>query len=379
MRTVGLAVTVVALLVAACQSAAPAATPRAAPEAAGPASAPAADTRPAEVQRLVAAARERGETELNVSWGNSLGGPEGVRRFEALFNRLYGTNVRIIYTPGPSMPDTAGKVAQELAAGQPAHADVLIATESVVAALLGRDVLEPYDYTLLSPRITSEIVAPRQVAVEIRASAPVISYNTDLVRSAQVPRTLEDVLHPMWKGRIASAPDVPYFNMLAYKPGWDVDRLTAFLTRLSDQVAGLLRPSESSRVVSGEFAMLVLASTDTVRALQSQGAPLGGVIPEDAAQLTLNYLGVPRNSAHPNLAKLFVDMVVSEPGQEIVYEMTFTDHVGLPGSRTADELVALRAKGVQPVKLDVQFYLDHPEIQELTSLVSRVLRERSSR
>jgi ABC-type Fe3+ transport system substrate-binding protein len=167
--------------------------------------------------------------------------------------------------------------------------------------------------------------------------------------------------------------------MLAYKPGWDVERMTALLTRLSDQVTGLLRPSESSRVATGEFAMLVLASTDAVRALQAQGAPVRGVIPEDAAQLTLNYLGVPRNAVHPNLAKLFINMIVSEPGQEIVYETTLTDHVALPGSRTAAEVAELRARGVEPVKLDAQFYVDHPESQELMGLVARILRERSGR
>src|SRR5688572_15202529 len=54
-----------------------------------------------EVQRLLTAAQAGGEAELNLSWSDgTLGGREGVRQLEALFNRTHGTNVRVNFTPG---------------------------------------------------------------------------------------------------------------------------------------------------------------------------------------------------------------------------------------------------------------------------------------
>jgi iron(III) transport system substrate-binding protein len=374
-----LAIAAAALVLAACQPSARPAAPDSAPQSAAPASGASAQSPPTEVQRLLTAAQGAGETELNVSWGNSLGGADGVKKLEAVFNRLYGTSIRVNFTPGPSMADMAAKVAQELVAGRQASTDLVIGTPVTYSALLNGDVFEPYDYTKLSPRVVREVVAPRNVGVEVRTSVPVIAYNTDLVPPAEAPRTLEEVLNPRWKGRIASAPDIPFFDAVAYRPGWDAERLMAYITRLSEHLGGLIRVSESSRVASGEFVMLVLASSDAARLLRAQGAPLGVIVPEDAAQVILDYLGVPRNSAHPNLAKLFINAVLSQPGQEVLYEATFADHLALPGSRTAVDVGDLRAKGVEFVKLDAQFYADHPEVQELTPAISGILRERASR
>src|SRR5687768_16405797 len=77
-----------------------------------------------EVRRLIQAARDNGEAELNVSWGTtSLGGPDALKRVEAWMNQTYGTSIRINLTPGPSMPDMGLKIAQELAAGHKASSD----------------------------------------------------------------------------------------------------------------------------------------------------------------------------------------------------------------------------------------------------------------
>jgi ABC-type glycerol-3-phosphate transport system substrate-binding protein len=128
MRSLLLALVAVSALLAACQPAAPPATRG---TGAQPGAAPTTESAHApEVQRLLAAARERGETELVLSWGeSSLGGYEAAPKFEALFNRMYGTSIKLAFTPGPSMPDMALKVAQEVTSGQKASTDVLLGNE----------------------------------------------------------------------------------------------------------------------------------------------------------------------------------------------------------------------------------------------------------
>jgi ABC-type Fe3+ transport system substrate-binding protein len=378
-----LALGALALLQVACQAGPPSAAPGgSAPAAAAPVApgAPAARTteRATEVERLVAAAQAAGETELNLTWSqNSLGGNAGAARWEALFNRLYGTQIRINFTPGPSMTDMAGKISQEAATGRKASTDVLLGAESHIGPLVDLNVLESYDYTQLGSRIRPEFVAPGNVAVEFTSRLPGITYNTDLVAAAEVPRALEDTLDPKWKGRIASTVNAASFDRVASRPEWGVEKMTAFVSRLSENVAGLMRCGENPRIMSGEFVMLVMdcGSYDANRN-RAAGAPLGHVIPENAATVLFFYMGVPRTSAHPNLAKLYVNMLLSEEGQRLLYEIEWTDHYALPGSQSANELSGLRAKGIEPLRMDARFVAEHPDTVKLGDELTRILREK---
>ena len=330
-----------------------------------------------EVNRLIAAAEEKGEQELILTWSeSSLGGSTGAKKFEALFNKMYGANIRVNFTPGPSMTDMAGKVTQEAAAGRKASTDVLLGTESHYSALLNRNVLEEYDYTKLSPRITKEVVGYRNMGVEIYSTISAVNYNSQLVSAADVPRKLEDALNPKWKGKIASTVNAAYFDRVAFRPEWGPEKMKGFIRKLAQHVGGLVRATESERIVTGEFLMLVMSASHDVRRQKALKAPLGTVILEDATTVGVLHLGVPRNSSHPNLAKLFANMVMSEEGQRLLYEVYFTDHHELPGSQSAAELKELAAKGIKPLKVDIKFKVDHPEIEQLSDELRTILREK---
>jgi iron(III) transport system substrate-binding protein len=329
-----------------------------------------------EVKRLLAVAKEKGERELDLVWSaTSLGGSDGARKFEAVFNRMYGLNARLNFTPGPTMTEMAGKVTQEATAGRKASTDILVGTESHFGALLERNVLEEYDYSRLSPRIKKDLVAVKNIGVEFYTIVPGITYNTNSVRPGDIPRRLEDVLHPKWKGKIASTQNAAIFDRVVYRPEWGVEKMRAFIVKLAGHVAGLIRASENERVISGEFVMLVLdGGGHQVRKQLAKGAPLGHVIPEDAGTVTFGYMGVPRNSAHQNLAKLFINMVMSEEGQRVVFETHFTDHHELPGSQSASALADLKAKRADLLRTDIHFGIKHPEMANLSDEFRKILR-----
>jgi ABC-type Fe3+ transport system substrate-binding protein len=330
-----------------------------------------------EVTRLLTAAKDKGERELDLTWSEtSLGGHAGAKKFEALFNRMYGANIRVNFTPGPSMTEMAGKVTQEVAAGRKASTDILLGSESHYASLLDRGVLEEYDYTRLSARIKKELVAHKNMGVEIYSTISAINYHTGLVPSAEAPKRLEDVFKPEWKGKIASTINAAYFDRVAYRPEWGPEKMKAFLKRLSEHVGGLVRATESERIISGEFIMLVMSTSHDVRRQKAMGAPLGTVIPEDGATVGVLHLGVPRNSAHPSLAKLFINMIVSEEGQKVLFEVYHADHHELPGSRSAADLRELSSKGIRPLKVNVKFVADHPELRGLADEFRKILREK---
>jgi ABC-type Fe3+ transport system substrate-binding protein len=381
MRITPLALAVAILVTSACQPTGPTATaPTGQSPAAGsqsPQQPPGSELSP-EVRRLIQAARDNGETELNLSWGStSMGGSDAVKRYETLMNQMYGTNIRITLIPGPSMPDMAAKITQEHVAGQKASSDVYLGLENLFASLIARDVLEPYDYTQLAPRISRDIVAERNIGVEVYGSIPTLLYNAELVRREEVPRRMEAVLDPKWKGKTAASVTASYFEAIALRPEWGIEKMKTYMGRLAEHSGGLIRQSEEHRIISGEFVLFVLGNTHSTKEQKARGAPVDSLIPEDVAQYYTMHLGVPRNSGHPNLAKLYINTVVTEAGQRILWETYFADHPQLPGSQSAAELAELKAQGVNIQEIDVKYNLDHPELAEVARDLQSILQRRN--
>jgi ABC-type Fe3+ transport system substrate-binding protein len=329
--------------------------------------APAAAVSP-EMQALIDGARREGQ--LTLIWGeNTAGGEAGARRWAEGFNRQYGLNVDVRFTPGPSMPEVAAKVAQENAAGRPASTDVLIGSETHVLMTVQADAVMPVDWASWAPNLQdSRIIAPGGVAVQFASRVIGITYNSDRLRGDAIPTSLQDVLKPQYKDRIASTPYAANFDRLASPEQWGEPRTVEYVTKLSEQTAGLMRCGEVNRILSGEFDMLVTdcGSYDALR-YQAQGAPLAHVVPSDSAMLTYWYLSVPKNAPHPNAAKLWINYVMGREGQDILHDLDFADHHLLPGSKSAAQVQTQEAKGVKFAEINVQFVQRNDE-KELTRI-----------
>jgi ABC-type Fe3+ transport system substrate-binding protein len=376
-----------ALLVAAA-SCGPASSPPAEPRRASSAGATAGGapgggaaptTQTDRLKALIDAARQEGQ--LNLTWSdNTAGGAEGAQRWLEGFNKAYGLNLSLRFTPGPAMPEMAAKIGQEHQAGRPASSDVFIGSEAHVVSLMREDTLEPVDWMSWASNLQdARLIVTGGAAVELASRTPGITYNSNRVRDSAIPTSLQDVLQPRYKGRIASTTYAANFDRLASPQIWGEQRTVEYVTRLADQVAGLMRCGESDRLVSGEFDLLVTdCGSYEARRQQAKGAPLGHVIPTDGALLNYWYMGVPRNSQHPNAAKLWVNYVMGREGQDILYESDFTDHYLVAGSKSAPEIDRLLAQGVKFTELDVEFVQrnDEKEVARIRSDMQRILQGR---
>jgi iron(III) transport system substrate-binding protein len=330
-----------------------------------------------EVQRLIAAARDAGETQLAIGYAeDNFGGNSAIPEWEAAFNRMYGTNVKFVFTPGPSKDQTLTQLIQEVAAGRAAFTDIGILSATHIGELIRNNSLESYDYSLMSPRIKKEFLTPQNVGVEINTRTPGIAYNTRMIPPDKAPKSLEDALQPEWKGKIAATPTLAQMDTIAFHPAVGPDRMRSYISRLSEQVGGLIRGGETPRVASGEFLMLVVVSGQhDVLPLKAQGAPIDLAIPNDGATYVAEYAVIPKTAPHPNLAKLYINMLLSEEGQKIMYKHTFLDHAEVPGSQGAARVESLRQSGIQFFRADVQFELDHPEKVKLKDELVAMLRK----
>jgi iron(III) transport system substrate-binding protein len=345
------------LLLVAC---APAARPPAAPPpagAAGPGAAPnaAAPGAATGLAAVIEAARAEGG-ELSVLAGLS-GSSESVPRWAEGASRAYGIPLNVRYTPAPAMPEVVTRLISEKQAGRPASTDVLIASSENIVSMIQADALAHVDWAAWAPNVQdARLVAPGGVAVQLAVRTPGITYNTNRLAADALPTSLQDLLKPQYKGQVASTPYAAHFDKLATPELWGEARTTEYVTRLADQISGVLRCSELDRVANGEFDLFAIDCGAEWRSMAAKGAPVGHVLPTDAALLVYWYVGVPAHAPHPNAAKLFVNYLLGREGQDILFDVEQVDHPLVPGSKGVAEIEALQARGVQFTETNVQFY-----------------------
>jgi ABC-type Fe3+ transport system substrate-binding protein len=229
--------------------------------------------------------------------------------------------------------------------------------------MMDGDALEAVDWAAWAPNLQNPAaVAGDGRAVVVQSSLTGITYNTAKLGGDLVPRRLQDLLLPQYKGRVATTPYAASFDNLAVPELWGEQRTTEYVQRLADQIAGLIRCNELERVASGEFDVFAIdCSQGNALRMKADGAPIEFVVAADAPLTLPLYLGVPKLSAHPNAAKLWVNYVLSREAQDILYETNFADAAFVPGSRTAPEIEKLQAAGVQFTTVDVAYYQRNDE------------------
>jgi iron(III) transport system substrate-binding protein len=305
---------------------------------------------------LIDAARQEGE--LDLVWSESQsGGREAVDRWTQGFNKQYGLNLTVRYTPGASVQELAARIVQEYQSSRPAVSDVMINTEVTALDMNQADALESVDWQSWAPNVRNpKLLAPGGVGVEFTTQTPGMTYATARLSGDAVPRSLEDLLKPAYKGRVASTPYAAYFDSLASRELWGEQRVIEYTTRLAEQITGLVRCGETERLQSGEFDVLALdCGNSNANRAQAAGAPIGHVIPSDAPLIAVRYMSVPKNARHPNAAKLWINYILSREGQDILFQTDFVDHYLVAGSKSASRIAELRATGVTFTTIDVDF------------------------
>ena len=179
---------------------------------------------------------------------------------------------------------------------------------------------------------------------------PGITYNTAKISPKDAPKSMEDLLNPKWKGRIAARISTTSFGFLALPEFLGPKGSVDFFRKYGKQVGGMIRCGNWERIASGEYEMFFPDCGDyAVRKIKRDHpeVALGHVIPSDGALITFWNAGIPNNTAHPNAAKLFVYFLLTPEGQEFVWDVQGSDSIFTPKSRIAPIIAAYKAKGVK--------------------------------
>lgn len=146
----------------------------------------------------------------------------------------------------------------------------------------------------------------------------VFGYNTRLVAKANIPRSYEDLLKPAWKGQFGLEGRA-YEWFTATISGMGREKGLAYMRALAKQKPDLRigRTLLAQLVAAGEFDGTLTAYMHNFDTLKAGGAPVEWV-PLAPSFANLHPIGISAKASHPNAAKLFVDYVLSQKGQEVV-------------------------------------------------------------
>jgi len=293
------------------------------------------------------------------------------------FNREYGLNLDVRFTPGPDFPVMANRMAEEYLAQRPATSDVAMGYSNHMLAMIRAGGLEPVDWATWAPNVRDpRLVSGGGTSVTFQSALPGITYNSQKFTGDAVPRSLADVLKPQYRGHLAATPYAAWFDHLAAPELWGKPRVTEYVTQLAQQASGLMRCNEKERMVSGEFDVLAIdCSQRGTLEMKAQGAPLEFVVASDAPLIALLYVAVPKHAAHPNAAKLWINYLLGRAGQDMLFATASMDSHLVAGSQTVKEIDRLQASGVKFVQLDVEFYQrnDEKELSDTLAELQRIL------
>jgi ABC-type Fe3+ transport system substrate-binding protein len=325
------------------------------------------------LEQLVAGAKKEGEVTLIAS-ASTFGAKKGFAELEAAFNKRYGLRSKVNLAPGPSFPQVAARVMSELKAGAKSSTDLYLGSDGTVASMNKEKALQKVNWSGVFPWVTKEMEIFPQETLLVYASFHGIIYNSNSIPKNKAPKSYEDLVDPVlsqtWAGKIAIPAYVHW--LLRVSPSWGKEKVLAYARKLAPLSGGRLRQGEEERIVSGEFP--IMASTGgAVEAMwkwQAKGAPLVGLPGSSPPTSSYYQLGVPRNSAHPNSAKLFVAFMTTREAQAVIEKYDQRSSYLVDGTLMAKYVRSNKLKLQDPRELNEVFQTDDTALEnELTRIL----------
>jgi len=147
----------------------------------------------------------------------------------------------------------------------------------------------------------------------------VIGYNTRMVAPQDAPASYEDLLRPRWKGLIGlETEEYQWFYHLLQIMGRD--RGLDFMRKFAAQNLQMRKGHTllAQLVAAGEIAIATVVYSNRVERLKASGAPIDWVRFKGPTITAINAIAIPEKAPHPNVARLYVDFVLSKEGQNLL-------------------------------------------------------------
>jgi iron(III) transport system substrate-binding protein len=283
--------------------------------------------RAAPIDDLVKGAKQEGTIEF---YAPSTLTPQGAQALAAAFNKKYGLNVKLQYSPSGNMTRDIGKVVGLGATGVPPEWDLLVVTDAHHATLWVKKMHQPFDYKSIG--VDPKAIQYDNGAVSFANQFVLPAYNKKLVAEKDAPKTWDDLLNPKWKGKIGVSSATHHMARLAAGP-WGEEKATNFVKALTKQELILGRLGEIyNRLLLGEIVVAVSLTDSEIKADKNKSAPVAHAEAVSPLISPAYEAGVPKNAPHPKVAQLMAAYLTTPEAQKIWEKYAGQSSALIPGT-----------------------------------------------
>ena len=243
--------------------------------------------------------------------------PQSMEGLHQAFKKKYGIEVE--YWRGSST-QVSERALTEWRAGKPAS-DVVEGNRGVQLIMKSEGLFAKY-VPPASEKFPARFKEKDNLITPWRVLPISILYNTDMVKAADLPRTLDDLLNPKWSGKI-SIPD-PTRHTTTAQFLWNLRRKEFKGDKWLDYVKALAKQNPvlveslapvTTTVIKGEASVGITY----IKYIKQYKGPVD-FVPMDKYLTDPNYLSLSAKSPRPNAAKLYIDFACTAEGQKEIAE-----------------------------------------------------------
>jgi iron(III) transport system substrate-binding protein len=204
------------------------------------------------------------------------------------------------------------------------NADVVSGDSPQVAQLLQGGALQPYNAPDAG-KLPAGLDLPDGYHTVVYVNTTVIAYNPTVLKQKGLtpPTSWQDLTKPEWKGQFSIDPSaVNWYDSLV--AGMGHAAALKLLTALGNNSPKLIESHTQAltQVQSGEPVATATAYGYLASRLKAATPDSIGFVNVSPLPSSLNLIDVVKNAPHPNAAKLFVDWMVSQQGQQAIVDKT---------------------------------------------------------
>jgi len=265
------------------------------------------------LNEVVAAARKEGTIEF---YGPSTLTPQGAQALAEAFNRKYGLNIKLNYSPAGDMPGDVAKIVVRAPTGVAPEWDLMVVTDAHHATLWVRKLHQTFDYRAVG--VDPRVIQYDNGTVSFAHQIVLPAYNNKILPAKDVPKSWEDLLDPKWKGgKLGITNAAHHFSRLAAGP-WGEKKATEYVRALVKQEPNLgLLGQIYTRLQVGEILVAATLTDSFIHRAKATGAPIVHAEGIEPVIAPAYHAGVPKGARHPNVGHLFAVFLNTLEAQEV--------------------------------------------------------------
>ena len=286
--------------------------------------------------------------------------PQAMKSIHAGFEKKYG--IKVDYWRGSST-QVSERALTEWRAGKPGF-DVVEGNRGVQLIMRDEGLFQKY-IPPSSDKFPAKFKEKDGMITPWRVLPISILYNTEMVKSAEVPKTFDELATPKWTGKLTMPDPTRHTTTAQFLANLDKikgDKWLDLVKALANQKPLLVESLApvTTTLIKGEASVGITY----IKYVKQYKGPVGYAL-MDKYLSDPNYMSLGAKTERPNAAKLYIEYVCSAEGQKAVAEEG--EFVMYPG-------IFPPIKGAEKVAPNMIF-MENPSEEEFKKLMSVTFRE----